>query len=88
MDIIIEKLRCLPCTLGKFIINDKKADVDDFGVTFSDGSAMKGTCSKRFKSGLPTQAVLDKYGINLEEYREVCERLEENLEVYNCGYCS
>lgn len=88
MDIIIEKFRCLPCTLEKFIINDKEANVDDFGVTFSDGSAMKGTCSKKFKPGLPTQAVLDKYGIDLEEYREVCERLEEDLEVYNCGYCS
>ena len=32
--------------------------------------------------------VLDKYGINLKEYCEICEELRDKLFVSGCGWCS
>ena len=86
MDLVIKRLRCLPCNLEEFVINGKKARVSDFGETITD--VMEGTCCCKFQYKLPTQEILDQYGIDLKDYSDICERLEEELDIYNCHYCS
>ena len=89
MDItIIKKHRCLPCMLSEFKINNIDASVSDFGETESEGSPFNNSCRVRFKEKLPTEEILNKYKIDLNDYSTVCERLEEELSVFNCGYCS
>lgn len=78
----------LPCGLEIFEINNKEADIEDFGEIERWGSCMNYTCSQTFKYKLPTDKVLEKYGITLEEYSIVCNELENLLEVTNCGMCS
>lgn len=34
------------------------------------------------------QEVLDKYGITLAEYNEICEVMKDNLSFGECGLCS
>jgi len=88
MDITIEQYRYLPCTLSEFKINNIDANVSDFGETESEGSPFNNGCRVRFKVKLPTDEVLNKYKINLNDYSTICERLGEVLDIYNCGYCS
>ena len=89
MIVEIKKYRALPCELETFIINRINANIEDFGsVVFNGGSCMDYACGCHFKKDLPTQEVLDKYNITLKDYAEVCEKLEKNLCVCNCGWCS
>ena len=78
----------LPCELEIFKINDIEADIEDFGETERSGSCMNSTCSQTFRFKLPTEEVLKKYSINLKEYSEICDRLEDELYVPGCGMCS
>lgn len=87
MEVEIKKFRCLPCSLEVFTINGIGASVDDFGESWTQGDCSRGECTSTFKHGYPTQEVLDKYKITLEEFKEVCEKLEEALEVWGCGWC-
>lgn len=83
----IERREWLPCALKVFKINGKDASEDDFGETNIGGSARDGTCHASFIHGYPTTEVLEKYGITLEEFKEVCEALEDKLYVGACGCC-
>lgn len=85
--IIVETMEYLPCSLKTFTINDIPADNDDFGSTFTCGAAGDNSCGCRFIFKLPTQEVLDKYKISLDDYRKVCEALEDKLYVSRCGLC-
>lgn len=79
------------CEPRVFDINDKRADYSDFGhkSDHAPEDAEPYCCGDmRFESKAPTQAVLDKYGITLDEYDEVCKILEENLSWGSCGWCS
>ena len=85
----IEPFDALPCCLRVFEINGKTADYEDFGVKAMDGgSCMDNACGCTFYSEPPTQETLKKYGINEEEYNEICEKLESVLHVFSCGWCS
>lgn len=84
----IKTFRCLPCHTKKFTIKGIDADTDDFGDCDSDGSCMNNTCRNKFIPKLPENDVLKKYDINLAEYKEICDALEEELFVCGCGWCS
>lgn len=89
MNIEIKTMRPgLPCKLEIFKINGIEADIEDFGETERSGNCMNYTCSKTFNFKLPTEEVLKKYSINLKEYSEICDRLEDELHVSRCGMCS
>lgn len=88
MDITIEKYRCLPCTLSRFKINNIDANISDFGERESEGSPLNNGCRVKFKFKLPTDEVLNKYKIDLNDYSTICNILEEEFNIYNCRYCS
>ena len=83
----LEIYEFLPCSCRVFKVNGIPADVDDFGESWTSGDPSIGSCYHRFNHGFPTAEVLEKYGITLEEFREICEKLESELYVGGCGYC-
>lgn len=90
MKLVIEPYDALPCELMKFTINGIDADKNDFGTSYdadSDNAEEYGCGNHIFESKNPTQKVLDKYGISVEEYSEICDELTEKLHVGSCGWC-
>ena len=89
MEYKIEPYGALPCELQVFTINGKNADYEDFGVKIMrDGSCMDNECGCEFHSELPSSEVLAKYEITVDEYAEIARKLESELRLYNCGWCS
>lgn len=88
MEIVAIPYRCLPCSLQEFTIDGKPAYHGDFGDTEINGDCMEGTCSAQFVPRMPTQKVLDQYGITLEQYAEITEVLKDTIRVGWCGWCS
>lgn len=84
----IKPFHCLPCALEVFKVNGVDADTEDFGDSDGYGNCMNNTCTNKFIPKLPEDSVLKKYNINLGEYKEICESLEEELFVCGCGWCS
>ena len=83
----------LPCRLMEFTINGIKADQNDFGeetdLGWGEREPEPYACGNMQFESYPTppEGVLEKYGINLEEYHEICEKLENQLFVGECGWC-
>lgn len=78
------------CDLSEFKINGKEADYEDFGEKDDlcpEQADDYGCGNMRFIPKLPTQLILDKYQINVDEYKEICEQLEEKLSFGHCGWC-
>lgn len=78
----------LPCELEIFKINGIEAEIKDFGEIERSGNCMNYTCSQTFNPKFPTEEVLEKYGINLKDYSDIYDRLEDELHVFGCGMCS
>lgn len=78
------------CSLYLFKINGIKADYRDFGDK-SDNSADcaedYGCGDMRFNPKPASQEILDKYKITIEEYNEICDKLD-CLSFGNCGLCT
>ena len=77
------------CSLDFFKINDIEADYDDFGdkEDLSPWGAEDFACGNMtFTPKEPTEEILNKYGINKEEYCEVCDKLD-CLSFGKCGWC-
>lgn len=90
LDVVIEPYDALPCELEKFIINGIDAYKGDFGDGYDsdpDNAEEYGCGNHQFESKMPTDGVLEKYSINLEEYAQICEMLESALDVGGCGWC-
>jgi len=89
MKIKCEVYGCL-CSLSEFVINGIKADQDDFG---EQGDASPETADEyccgdmQFTDKASSPAVLEKYRITEEEYRQVCEKLTGLLSFGRCGWC-
>ena len=80
---------CL-CATSVFKINDIEADYNDFGEKYDrdiDDAEDYGCGDMRFTGNSATQEILDKYKINLTEYNEIVEKLEEGLSFGGCGWC-
>ena len=79
------------CSVGNFTVNGIEADEEDFGEGYDcdPGSAEPYCCGNRvFKRFEPSREVLEKYGINEEEYSEICDSLTDDLSWGACGWCS
>ena len=79
------------CSLSVFEINGITADYDDFGVKedISPETAADYSCGDmHFTPKLATSEILKKYNINVDEYNEICEELEDKLSFGSCGWCS
>jgi hypothetical protein len=89
MQLIVKPYSAL-CELEKFIINGIHADYNDFGKkeNVDPFNALQYGCGCiRFVSKLPTQHILDKYHINVDEYSMVCDVLTDKLSFRHCGWC-
>lgn len=78
------------CALETFKINGIEADYDDFGDKNDqspDTAEPYGCGDMTFTPKMPTQAVLDKYKINLEQYTEIADELASKLSFGSCGWC-
>jgi len=78
------------CEPNEFIINGIEADYEDFGSKCDEGlwEAEEYCCGDmRFTPDPPTDSVLKKYNITLEEYYKVCDELDV-LSFGACGWCS
>jgi len=79
------------CSTCEFNINGIEADKDDFGEKYDhDSENAENYCcgNMKFDPILPTQEVLDKYKITVNEYNEIASQLEEGLSFGSCGWCS
>jgi hypothetical protein len=79
----------LPCSLEIFTIKGKEANIDDFGHGEAEGH--EDYCCQGWyfhTKPVPEDDVLVKYGISPAEYKEICEALESELAVGDCGWCS
>lgn len=88
MKYTIEPYHALPCALETFIINGVNATVEDFGEVELSGNCMESECCSTFVAAPPKPEVLEKYYITEDEYLSIRERLEEELYVRQCGWCS
>jgi hypothetical protein len=89
-DVVVIPYHALPCSCETFTINGTRADKDDFGSTCdmnSENAPDYGCGNRQFVPQMPTDEVLEKYGINLKEYAEICEKLKDMLDVGECGWC-
>ena len=79
------------CWCPIFTIKGIKADEDDFGekddIDTSMDKPFHGCGNMTFTPKPPTQKVLDKYGITVDEYNEIASVLEEGLSFGYCGLC-
>lgn len=78
MKIEIKTYQCL-CELEEFKINGINASYTDFGNKYDLEPALADAycCyNMKFVAKLPTQEVLDKYKIGVDEYNKVCEELD------------
>ena len=89
MKLEIEVYSCL-CELRVFNINDIKAKYEDFRDKYdTDQENADDYCcgNMRFIPKNATQEILDKYKISIDEYNEICEKLD-CLSFGECGWCS
>ena len=82
------------CDPVEFTIKGKPADRDDFGDQGDfhdegyDPDECEGGCyCMSFDTKPHSQEVLDKYGINVDEYNAIAEELAIGLSFGRCGLC-
>ena len=89
------KLKCRAfgalCALEEFVVNGIEARESDFGEHHdTEPNKADDYCcgNMQFSPKPATQKILDKYNINVDEYNEICEKLDEQLSFGSCGWCS
>lgn len=86
---VVKTYFALPCATEVFNVKGTDADVSDFGTSKSEGDGNYGCLYHEFiPYEVPKEGVLERYGITLEEYKEICDALECELYVGQCGWCS
>ena len=86
-DIKVSKWNCY-CPV--FTIKGQKADESDFGEGEDLDEFNKppyGCGNKHFTPRLPSQRILDKYNINVDEYAQIAKALEDGLSFGRCRLC-
>lgn len=78
------------CYCPVFNIKGCPSDTSDFG-DWDDidrfNAPYKGCGNMKFTPRLPSQKVLDKYNIGVDEYAEIAHALEEGLSFGRCRLC-
>lgn len=77
------------CELKQFEINGMRAYYKDFGDKYDYNPNIGepyGCGDVRFTPKPPTTEILNKYNITVDEYNEICEKLN-CLSFGNCGRC-
>ena len=88
MKLEIQRYECL-CSLAVFKINGIEACYEDFGDKYDIEAhrAPEYCCANmQFIPKLPTQEILDKYQITVDEYSQICKELD-CLSFGSCGWC-
>lgn len=79
------------CSLSKFIINGIEADQSEF-VENEDRDPQNaedyGCGDMQAEIILPTNEILKKYKITLEEYKKIAEEVKEKVSFGACGWCA
>ena len=91
MEIIIKTYDCYPCACEIFEINGKSAEVEDFGRVTDIMPEMAEPYGCGCRQFIPdknkAEEAIKTYGITIDEFNEVCDKLEEELFVGSCGLC-
>lgn len=87
--ITIARMQYSQCSVEYFKINGNDADIDDFGdMEDTEPSGERYVCGcMKFIPKMPTKIILEKYGIDVDEYAEVCDEIESVMYVGRCGMC-
>lgn len=80
------------CWCPVFTIKGQNAEVGDFGDwddidRHCEDKPDHGCGNMTFTPRLPSQKILDKYNINVDEYAEIAHALEEGLSFGRCRLC-
>ena len=89
MDLNIKPCSCL-CSLERFDINGISAHYTEFGdkYDYDEENAVEYGCGDmQFDAKPCNQNILDKYNITIDEYNEICGKLEDVLSFGSCGWC-
>ena len=83
----ISTYRSLPCTEEKFFINGIKASLEDFGEVDVEGLGNYQCMLAGFKAKMPSSEILKKYGITVDEYAELVDKLNDAFLYGICSWC-
>lgn len=89
MELKLEIMNAL-CACQVFKINGIDADENDFGSKEDkdiENAIEYGCGDMTFERKPASDEILKKYGIDLIDYNEVCEKLEKGLSFGGCGWC-
>lgn len=86
MKVVIETYKSFPCH-ADFFINDKKADLADFGEVKQNGLGEYQCGLSGFAAKMPSIEILDKYHITVDEYAEIIEKLNATFDYGICDWC-
>ncbi len=87
MQVQLKVYDCL-CETESFSINGIAADWEDFGVKYDanrDNAEEYGCGNMQFSPEPATSVVLAKYGITVDEYNIIANRLKTELSFGRCG---
>ena len=88
----------LPCEAAEFVVNGIKGQKRDFGhngdvglfdYEYDEWDDENWACADNqfVPNDAPEEGVLEKYGITLEEYRQVQDECVSKFNVGGCGWC-
>lgn len=86
MKLTLNVYHSLPCKTEIFIINGIEANYEDFVVLTLDSDGNYG-CYAGLENKLPTNDILKKYKIDVDEYAKVCNKLNKELVHGHCSWC-
>ena len=84
MKVVIKIYESSPCIAKIFNINDKKAYLDDFGEIKRQNLDRYQCNLSGFAAKMPSNKILNKYKITVDEYAEIVEYLNT---VFDYGVC-
>lgn len=87
MKLEIRAYSALPCEDEVFTINGIEASKDDFGKVNAKGIGNYSCLLMGFTPKMPTENVLKKYNISLDDYDEIVEQLNELFSFGECCWC-
>ena len=90
-DVFSLKTDSVYCGAYTFTIRRKAADINDFGTLddTNEKCAPDWGCGNMcFTPKFPTQEILDKYKISVDEYKQITEALEDGFAYGCCDMCS